>query len=357
VHTFTARKLCAALVASAALLALAPLSAAATPATADAGSSAFASYPAGPNQSVKAASTYFDTTQVQQVVDVLAGLHHGPELSQLSVYVATPEEIVATCGAGVVACYLPAQKRMVVSGVDQRVAGVPRDFAIAHEYGHHIANSQGSDGEALVRGTLRWATHEKVCQYTRARKLFPGDQGAHYFDNPEEAFAQSFALLNMPDANVAWQYSPLLRPTRASLAMIRADVTRPWSGPATLGWSGEVDAVPPVALAARPATAGAGARRVGLGVARAIGPKPWVAERRLRAPLDGNVEVTVSAPQGAAYGVVLRDASTRRILARAATGDAGTADFIYPNCGHSALEIEVRSLQGGGPFTAKIVKP
>ena len=340
----------------AAFCSLASLSAAATPATADAGSSAFSAYPAGAER-VKAASTYYDASRVQSVVDVLAGLHHGPELSQLSIYVATPEEVTAACGAGVLACYFPLLKRMVVSGVDHRVAGVPRDFAIAHEYGHHIANGQASDGSALVRGTLRWATHERVCRYTRQRKLFPGDQGTHYFDNPEEAFAQSFALLNMPNAKVGWQYSSLLRPTRASLAKIRADVTRPWNGPATLNWNGEVDPLPPVAVGARPAVAGSGSRRIGVGVAQAIGPKPWTKERRLRTPLDGNVEVTVSAPQGAAYGVILRDASTRRVLARVGTGDTGTASLTYPNCGHSALRLEVRSLHGGGPFTAKIVKP
>lgn len=353
----TAHRLRAVLIASVAtLFVLAPLSEAATPATADGDSSAFARYPAGP-ASIRVASTYFGTTEIQSVVNVLAGLRHGPELSQLSVYIASPEEIVQTCGATVVACYLPAQKRMIVSGIDRRIAGVPRDFAIAHEYGHHVANSQTGDGSALVRGTLRWATHQKVCQYTRARKLFPGDQGAHYFDNPEEAFAQSFALLSIPHANVSWQYSPLLRPTRASQAKLRADLARPWTGPSALGWSGEVEGAPPAEAVSRPVTVGSGSRRIGIDASREVGPRPWVAKRRLRAPLDGKIDVSLSAPQGVAYRVVLRDAITRRALAHAATDEAGSGNFSFPNCGHHALRLEVRSLHGGGPFTATIVRP
>ena len=162
-------------------------------------------------------------------------------MSTLNVYVATPAEIREACGSTVVACYVPSEATMVVSGIDRPVAGVPRDFAIAHEYGHHIANSRQSSAlPALEAGTIRWATYERVCQLTRAGKLFPGNQGAHYWEDPEEAFAQSYANLNRPTAGVSWQYTALLRPTAASLAKIHADVSRPWSGPVTSTWSSSV---------------------------------------------------------------------------------------------------------------------
>ncbi len=317
-------------------------------------SASYAEYPAGPGYTVRAASSAYDAAQIQSVVDVLGSLHHGPELSQLSVYVATPQEIAGICGSTVLACYLPGPQRMVISGVDRPVDGVPRDFAIAHEYGHHIANNRsGAAYPAIEAGTIRWATYERVCQFSRARKLFPGDQGAHYFEDPEEAFAESYAHLTKPGARVSWQYSSLLRPTRASLAKIRADVSRPWNGPVTQTWNGSIRSTPATMPRARMRRVG----RVGLGGAQIVGLKPWEAIRRVRTPLDGTVEVSVTAPAGADYAVALRDARTNRVLSRASTGDGGTAGVSYGNCGHGALRVQVRSLYGNGPFTASIVRP
>ena len=97
--------------------------------------------------------------------------------------------------------------------------------------------------------------------------------------------------------------------------------------------------------------------RVGLGSAQMVGPKPWEAIRLVRTPLDGAVSVSVTVPAGADYAVALRDAKTNRVLSRAATGDGGVANVSYGNCGRAALKVQVRSLQGNGPFTASIVRP
>jgi len=317
--------------------------------------SGYREYSAGAGYAVEAASSAYGEAEVQSVVDVLGTLEHGPELSQLSVYVATPEEIASICGATVVACYMPQRERMIVSGVDRPAAGVPRDFAIAHEYGHHIANSQSDTSfPAIATGTIRWATYERVCQYSRARKLFPGDQGAHYFEDPEEAFAETYAHLSDPDAKVSWQYSPLLRPSAASLAKIRADVSRPWNGPVTVDWSGSVQAPPAGSHLPSPPRRTKGGSLSG---AEAVGPKPWIASRFVSTPLDGTVSVSVTAPADAEYSVVLRDAESGRALARGVTDAAGSANLSYGNCGRSALQLEVGSIHGSGPFTANIVRP
>ena len=301
-------------------------------------------------------STYFDSAAVESVAETLRSLDHGPEMAELSVYVATPAEISEACGATVVACYVPSNEEMVVSGIDRPVAGVPRDFAIAHEYGHHIANTRQGEGPytPLQAGTIRWATYERVCQLTREHRLFPGDQGAHYWQDPEEAFAQSYAHLSRPEDNVSWQYSALLRPSMIALSKIHADVARPWQGPVTEGWQGSVTAPPATRRASGP-PARAGGLSVGRG--HVAGPLPWVALRRVRTPLDGAVSVSLEAREGTALSVTLRDPEHGRVLARAFTGEEGTASLRYSNCGHSTLQLEVRSRGGAGSFRASISRP
>lgn len=301
-------------------------------------------------------SDHYGPAEVESVAATLRSLDHGPELSQLVVFVATPAEIRDACGATVVACYVPEEGKMVVSGVDRPIAGVPRDFAIAHEYGHHIVNTRpGSALPALEGGTSRWATYERVCQLTRSGRLFPGDQGAHYWENPEEAFAQSYADLNRPDAGVSWQYTPLLQPTIASLAKIHADVNRPWSGPTTFSWDGSVTAaLEPLAGDAAADTVDGS---VGVGPGRAVGRHPWVDSRLLRTPLDGPVSVSLQAPPGAPLALVLRDPAEGRVLGRASTDSSGAAALTYPNCGHGALRLEVRAAQTDATFHTTISRP
>ena len=304
---------------------------------------------------VRISSTSYGSDQMAAITATLERLDHGPEMAQLSVYVATPAEIAEICGATVVACYVPSRMEMVVSGIDRSVAGVPRDFAIAHEYGHHIANTQRGDlYPAIDVGTIRWATYERVCQFTRAGKLYPGSQGAHYFEDPEEAFAESFAHLSQPDAGVSWQYTSLLRPTATSLTKIHADVTRPWTGTVTSTVTGTLS--PPAAV---PAPAPGTDAHAGLDGATAVGAPPSLASRLIRTPLDGTVSVTVQAPPGAELAVSLRDPDRGRgrVLAHAATGATGSAELSYSNCGHAALRLDVRSLQGAGVFEATVVRP
>lgn len=299
------------------------------------------------------ASAHYGQEQIDSVRATLEQLDHGPEMAELSVWVATPAEVEEDCGASVVACYRPEAMQMVVSGVERAVAGVPRRFAIAHEYGHHIANTQRGDLlPAIEAGTIRWATYERVCQFTRASRLFPGNQGAHYWEDPEEAFAESYAHLSDPHDRVSWQYTSLLQPTAASLAKIQADLSHPWQGPVTASLAGTVAA--PGAASREGASGPAG---TAIGGAVAVGAIPGSFSRTIATPLDGRVTVSVQAPAGADLLVSLRDPSSERPLARASSGEGGTAELSYANCGHDSLRLEVRSLSGDGSFTGTLVKP
>jgi hypothetical protein len=305
-------------------------------------------------------SIYYGAAEVASVAETLRSLDHGAEMASLSVFVATPEEIRETCGATVMACYMPSEEEMVVSGVDRPVAGVPRDFAIAHEYGHHIANSEaGGPYPAIDAGTIRWATYERVCQLTRSGRLFPGDQGAHYWEDPEEAFAQSYAHLADPGARVSWQYTPLLQPTMSSLAKIHDDIAHPWTGPVTLAWTGAV-AGPPAA--ATPDRAAAPMTRSPSGVyavgsARAAGRPSWTDSRLIHTPLDGQVSISLRSPSAVPLDVTLRDSVDDHVLARTATDPSGRATLVYSNCGHASLRLEVRSTETAAAFRAAITRP
>ena len=299
-------------------------------------------------------SDAYGPAEVESVAAVLRSLDHGPEIAQLSVFVATPDELREACGAEVLACYFPSVDEMVVSGVDRPVDGVPRDFAIAHEYGHHVANTRaGAALPAIEAGPIRWATYERVCQLSRRGRLHPGDQGAHYWQDPEEAFAQSYARLNRPGDRVSWQYTPLLEPSATALAKIHADVANPVSGPVESTWAGSVGAPP--AGAAPAAGARSGALAVGAG--RALGPKRWLATRLVPTPLDGPVSVSLRAAPGARLVAELRDPAGRRTLARAATDPDGAAELSYSNCGHAALRLEVRAVSGPADFETTIARP
>jgi hypothetical protein len=302
------------------------------------------SYPVLGGEQVEVSSTYYTDEQMQSVVNVLAGLVHGPEMNSLSVYVASPDEITNICGQGALACYAPGISEMVVSGDEGSSYGVPRDFTIAHEYGHHIANNRvNPPWTALDSGAKRWATYERVCQGTRKGQLFPGDEQYHYWENPGEGFAESNAHLNFPGVSVPWGYSSLLQPTQGSLAKLKADITSPWTEPTTVVSNGSMWPT----------------RR-----------NP--AEHRFSTPLDGQVEIRLDGPEGSNYdlfllGPKLRAAKhlrkhhrrfrvRRRVIDRAVS--SSSSEQIDMNlCGQSSIRVEVRRRSGAGPFAVSVTRP
>src|SRR5437773_206344 len=76
-----------------------------------------------------------DAGTPQSWADFIAGLEHGPELSSLTAYVATFEEMQEICGDQALGCY--GSDHLLTIG--EPAYGVTPDEVVRNEYGHHIA--------------------------------------------------------------------------------------------------------------------------------------------------------------------------------------------------------------------------
>lgn len=262
-----------------------------------------------------------DVAAVQTFVDFLGSLLHGDEMSRLKVYLATPTEISRICGFGALACYFPGQEEIVVAGEDVPGNLPPRELVIAHEYGHHVAeNRDNSPWVAIDRGTKRWFTYEDICHGVRSGAIRP----SRYWQNPGEAFAESFAFYHYPDV-IPWDWN-IAEPDQGAFDAIYADVTDPWRKRTKSTWTG---------------TLGVDARRD---------------RRLLSTPLDGRMEVELDGPRGADFDLRVRAPGRSRVLARAVS-TRPDEKLRYTICGRRAVRIEVKAYRGEGPFTITAYTP
>jgi hypothetical protein len=266
----------------------------------------------------------------QAIADFLGTLIHGAEMELLTVQLDTPYQVDYDCGYGADACYYSSESKIVLNG-DATPApdGASREFVLAHEYGHHVANHRLSPAPfpaAIDWGTPHWATQEHVCRRSRAGTVFPGNEGAHYFRDPGEAFAESFARYRFPDSGLHWRYLPALKPDAAAFEAIRADTLEPWLGRSSFLFAGRLPPRPNGAVV-----------------------------KSLRTPLDGEVslrpaqirhryQVSLLSPTGH----VLR--TSRRLSFR--------HRLNFTVCGRHRLRIRLRSTRPTGEgFRLQVQRP
>ena len=179
-----------------------------------------------------------DPTAGQKWADMLAGLVHGPELSSLTVYIATLDQVTQNVRLGR-ARLLREQPPRSRSG---RTTAASRARAVVtHEYGHHVANNRdNAPWPAVDWGTKRWATYVGVCRRAKSGELAPGDEGRATQFNPGEAFAEDYRVLNerrvgLPET--PWEVvDNSLYPDQTALDLLAQDVTTPWTGMTTTSY-------------------------------------------------------------------------------------------------------------------------
>lgn len=266
----------------------------------------------------------------QQIADFLGSLIHGPEISLLTVQLSTPAQIELECGFGAQACYYPSEDRIVLNGNDTPTPdGASREFVLAHEYGHHVARHRLSPPPfpaAIDWGTARWSSYEHVCQRTRAGALFPGNEELHYFRDPGEAFAETFAHNRFPESGVPWRWVSTLKPDAGAFRAVREDTLNPWLGRTAFRFRGRVPSRPDGAKV-----------------------------KAFRTPLDGTVSLR---PAGRPrYDMSLLNPAGRVLrTSRHGLGEGRQLNFTV--CGQSRLRVAIRSSRGrGGAFKLRIQRP
>jgi hypothetical protein len=266
----------------------------------------------------------------QAIASTVGTFIHGPEVNLLTVQLDTPFQLGFDCGFDAQACYFGGENKIVLSGnADPARDSASREFVLAHEYGHHVAQHRDNPAPfpaAIDWGTERWSSVEDVCQGHRARAFFPGDEGYHYYEDPGEAFAEAFAFNRFPAAAVEWAWAPALRPGAAAFRAIRRDTLRPWLGRTSFAITGRV-------------------------------PRGGVVVREFRTPFDGLVSVSPAGSRGRGYELAIRDRAGK-VLRSTRRGVASRQRLDYTVCGQSRLRVEVRAKgRAGRPFRLTVQRP
>ena len=286
--------------------------------------------PDGQHVSIYISTSYPQVDAVaRQWADFFAGIPHGKELSLAKVYIAPLDEVSEMCFSDeVLGCY--GGQTLVTVG-DSSAGASPVSIA-AHEYGHHIAaNRNNAPWNALGWGTKRWATTMGICARAASGTAFPGDEGPSYSLNPGEGFAESYRVL-VETGGTAVGYDwpivdPSFRPTPESLAALRQDVLRPWTGPTTKTIRGKF----------------------------LRGRRTWTTQ--VTTPLDGDLRLRLSVPGGGADDVTLLSGDGRTLLATGSWSSTGGKSVDYRVCGARSMRVRVTRGGAAARFTLRVTAP
>jgi hypothetical protein len=262
-----------------------------------------------------------DDALPQDWATYLGTLVHGPELARLTLDLMPLSDVQGQCGDQALACYDPRSETIFASPEDQ-LDSPPAKEIVAHEYGHHVAaNRVDAPWSAENYGTKRWASYENICAKTAAGVASPGDESGSYDQNPGEAFAEAYRVLNLTkegQTSIGWDIvSRSFYPNATPLALLDEDLTTPWTGPTVTHVRGSF----------------------GFGTVRTIG---------LKTTLDGSFVARLHAPKKAKMRLALYSGS--KLVAR------GT-NVRYEICGQRSLTLKVERLKGAGSFTVDVSKP
>jgi hypothetical protein len=271
-----------------------------------------------------------DAADPQAIATTIGTFIHGPEVNLLTVQLDTPFQLSFDCGFDAQACYFGGEDRIVISGdADPAPDGAGRAFVLAHEYGHHVAQHRDLPPPfpaAIDWGTERWSSVEDVCGGYGAGGYFPSEEVRDYYEDPGEAFAETFAFNRYPRAGVEWAWTPALRPGAASFRALRRDTLRPWRGRPSFTISGRL-------------------------------PRDGSLVREFRTPFDGRVSIGPVGEPGLGYELVIRNRSGKA-LRSSRQGVSERHRLDYTVCGQPRLRLAVRATgRPGKRFELTVQRP
>ena len=283
-------------------------------------------YPAndslGSTVDIEVSDTYpVDEALPQEWATFLGTLVHGPELSRVHLHLLPSVEVTAECGGEALACYDPTTESIYATPEDQLDEPAAKEVVI-HEYGHHVANSL-SDAPWLAEdwGTKRWSSYENICSKTVQGLASPGDEGNNYQQNPGEAFAEAYRVLNLTKqgaTSIGWDIvDRSFYPDATALSLLEQDITTPWKGNTRTHLSGSF----------------------GNGVVRTF---------KVKTSLDGTFVASLKKPTGAKMTLALYAGA--RLIARGGTVRTQV-------CGQRSLTLKVQRTSGKGAFTIAVSRP
>ena len=269
-----------------------------------------------------------DAVTPESWAEFLVKMVHGPEISQLTMYVAPLTEVTQICGARSLGCY--SRNRSVAVG-ETLPDGTTPEEVVRHEYGHHIGLYRANTPwRAIEWGPKHWASAADVCARVARGEAYPGDQNEHYAQNPGEAWAETYRLMDERKAGVGtarWQIiAPSFYPTEAALQAAERDVRQPW----TVG------------------------QRTVFRRALRKGQVWWIP---LQTPLDGSLAVTVKLPRGGLHKAALLAADRTTVIKRGFSAGQRQRKIAGTVCGQRSVYVRVTQLGAPGPVTVATSRP
>lgn len=262
--------------------------------------------------------------RVLPFVDFLASRRHGSELSRLTLFVVTLEQVKQVCSPQALACYIPSRGLMIIPGGQTPAGEVPVEYVITHEYGHHLAANRNNDPwPAVAWGPKAWATHEGVCAGVAQRRYFPGDQQANYVRNPGENWAEAYAQAHYP-GRFRWQFDPTLAPDAGAIAAVERDVFQPW------------------------------ARNVAVRRRGSLSKRRRSETFPVTTSLDGRLKLTLKGPRRANFDLQVLNQGRVAVSSRR----RGSRDrLVATDCQVRQFMVRVVRRSGGGRFTLRVQTP
>jgi hypothetical protein len=262
--------------------------------------------------------------------EFMVRLVHGPEISTLTAHLTTLDEVELICSARALGCY--GDNELVSIG-EAIFDGTTPEEVLRHEYGHHIAyNRTNPPWTAVDWGPKYWATAAGVCSRVGLGTAFPGDENLHYAQNPGEAWAETYRLMDERRNGIltaSWTIvSPTFFPTEASYLAAERDVLQPWT-------QGNVTTF----------------RRQ----FTRKGKKVWWIG--LQTPLDGSISVNAVIPKGGSYAVELVAPNRRTVLRRAISSGARSRRLVGNVCGQRSLFVRVTQREAFGRVSLTAATP